>query len=118
MDEESNINSGSAVKDSTSGPKDHLFAPNLSLNVGIKKHSRYMFWVVAVLGFLLQYTVVVYTVIMTYRLKWKKNGCIPESYAFPLMIIGTSIFCPRVFFCAYFVGQSTNEQVFLKQTQL
>lgn len=85
MDEEGNINSGSAVKDSTSGSKDRPSTPSLSLNVGIKNHSRYVIWVVTGFGFLLQYTVVVYAVIMTYHLRWKKNGSIRESYACPLI---------------------------------
>ena len=85
IDEEGNINSGSAAKDSTSGPKDRPFAPSLSLNVGIKNHSRYVIRVVTVFGFLLQYTVVVYAVIMTYHLRWENNGSIPESYACPLI---------------------------------
>ncbi|OCK94838.1 uncharacterized protein K441DRAFT_89472 [Cenococcum geophilum 1.58] len=33
------------------------------------------------------------------------------------MILGTNLVCSEVFFCAYLVGQGTNEQVFLKQTQ-
>ncbi|XTI93638.1 hypothetical protein V2W45_1499862 [Cenococcum geophilum] len=94
INEEGNINSSSAVKDSISGPKGHPFAPNLSLNVGIKKHSRYVLWAIAVLGFLLQYM----------------NGSIPESYSCLLMILGTNLVCSEVFFCAYLVGQGTNEQ--------
>ena len=106
MDEEGNINSGSAVKDSTSAQR-----ITHSLNVGIKKHSRYVFWVVAVLGFLLQYTVVVYAVIMTYHLKWKKNGIL-ESYACHLMIIGTNLVRSGVFFCAYLIGKAQTNKSF------
>jgi len=33
------------------------------------------------------------------------------------MILGTNLVCSEFFFCACLVGQGTNEQVFLKQTQ-
>lgn len=35
----------------------------------------------------------------------------------PFDIIGTNLVYSGVFFCAYLLGQGTNEQVFLKQTQ-
>ncbi|RFU77696.1 ankyrin repeat-containing domain-containing, partial [Trichoderma arundinaceum] len=101
-----------------SGPPDDsehttdTFAPNLSLNVGIKRKPSGVFWAVAMAGMILQVSVLVFAVVVTYYLRWEKGGNRPESYACPLTIVGTLIECGGIFLCAYLVGQSTNERVF------
>ncbi|UKZ83793.1 hypothetical protein TrVFT333_011606 [Trichoderma virens FT-333] len=103
-----------------SGPPDDsesiadVFAPNLSLNVGIKRKTPAVFWAVAITGMVLQAGVLVFAAIVTYHLHWEKDGSHPESYACPLTIIGTLLLCGGIFLCAFLVGQSTNERVFRK----
>ncbi|KAH6881073.1 hypothetical protein B0T10DRAFT_540164 [Thelonectria olida] len=89
-----------------------VFAPNLSLNVGIKRKPPAVFWAVAMVGIALQAGVLVFAVVVTYNLQWEKDGSRPESYACPLTITGTLLVCGGIFLCAFLVGQSTKEQVF------
>ncbi|KAJ2902236.1 Hemopexin/matrixin conserved site [Zalerion maritima] len=91
------------------------FAPNLSLNVGIKRKSPAVFWAVAMVGLILQAGVLVFAAIVTYYLQWEIGGSSPEPYACPLTIIGTVLVCGGIFFCAFLVGQSTKEQVFRRK---
>ncbi|KAK1240228.1 hypothetical protein MKX08_007670 [Trichoderma sp. CBMAI-0020] len=101
-----------------SGPSDDdesttdVFAPNLSLNVGIKRQPPAVFWAVAMVGMALQTGVLVFAIIVTYYLRWEKGGSRTASYACPLTIAGTLLECGGIFLCAFLVGQSTNEQVF------
>jgi ankyrin repeat protein len=87
------------------------FAPNLSLNIGIKKQQRTVFWAIALLGLILQSGVLIFAIFVTYYLKWGKDGSSPESYACPLTLIGTLLVCGGMFHCASLVGQSTKEDV-------
>lgn len=91
-----------------------LFAPNLSLNVGIKRQPPAVFWAVAILGLLLQSTVLAFAVVVTYFLRWEKDKSQPASYACPLTILGTILVCGGIFLCAFLVGQSTEEQRFYR----
>lgn len=100
----------SQSKDNDSGP----FAPNLSLNVGIKRKPDAVFWGVAIFGAVLQVGVLVYAAIITYYLQWESENSSSVEYACPLTIIGTLLVCSGVFFCAYLVGDSTNEQVYCR----
>jgi ankyrin repeat protein len=102
---------GDAESDSKEKAPITAFSPNLSLNIGIKKQHNYVFWGVAFGGLILQGTVLVFAATVTYYLKWGKNGGRPESYACPLVIIGTLLVCGGMFFCAFLVGQSTEEEV-------
>ncbi|KAJ5401889.1 uncharacterized protein N7487_007785 [Penicillium crustosum] len=91
------------------------FAPNLSLNIGIKKQSTAVSLAIAVVGFLLQVGVLIFAGIATYYLKWDKDGSPPESYACPLVITGTVLVCGGMFNCAFLVGQSTKEDVWHRE---
>ncbi|KAH6886409.1 hypothetical protein B0T10DRAFT_371957, partial [Thelonectria olida] len=91
------------------------FAPNLSLNVGIKRKPPAVFWAVAIVGMVLQVGVLVFAGVVTYYLKWEKGGSRPESYACPLTIAGTLLMCGGIFLCAFLVGQSTNERIFYRK---
>ncbi|KAK8124388.1 uncharacterized protein PG998_000147 [Apiospora kogelbergensis] len=91
------------------------FAPNLSLNIGIKRRSPIVFWAVAIAGFLLQTGVLAFAATATYYLRWEKNERPPESYAFPLTLIGTSLLCFGTYLCASLVGERTVERVFIRK---
>ncbi|CAG8298775.1 unnamed protein product [Penicillium olsonii] len=91
------------------------FAPNLSLNIGIKKQSKYVFYTIAFLGLCLQVGVLVFAGFATYYLKWGNDDKPPESYACPLVIIGTVLVCGGMFHCAFLIGQSTEEDVWRRQ---
>ncbi|KAL0764699.1 hypothetical protein CaCOL14_012789 [Colletotrichum acutatum] len=94
---------------------DTSFAPNLSLNIGIKKRPALIFWVSGLVGLILQVGVLVFAVVVTYYLGWEKNGNRPESYACPLLVIGTILLCSGMFLCAFIIGQSTEEEVWCKK---
>ncbi|OPB44973.1 hypothetical protein A0O28_0091110 [Trichoderma guizhouense] len=91
------------------------FSPNLSLNVGIKRKPPSVFWAVAMIGVILQVGVLAFAVLVTYYLRWERDGIRPESYACPLTIIGTVLLCGGIFLCAFLVGESTKEQVFRRK---
>ncbi|KAK3316787.1 hypothetical protein B0H66DRAFT_626284 [Apodospora peruviana] len=55
-----------------------LFAPNLSLNIGIKPRNRGVAAVVALLGFSLQAGVVAFAAIVTYHFRWETEDKIAE----------------------------------------
>ncbi|KAJ5864173.1 uncharacterized protein N7529_006089 [Penicillium soppii] len=114
-----------AVEDTESAPRppgpdvSHIpfttFAPNLSLNIGIKKQSKHVFYAIALLGLCLQVGVLVFAGFATYYLKWGNDDKPPESYACPLVIIGTVLVCGGMFHCAFLIGQSTEEDVWRRQ---
>ncbi|KAJ5213562.1 hypothetical protein N7449_000731 [Penicillium cf. viridicatum] len=91
------------------------FAPNLSLNIGIKKQSTAVSLTIALVGLLLQVGVLIFAGVVTYYLKWDKDGSPPESYACPLVITGTVLVCGGMFYCAFPVGQSTKEDVWYRE---
>ncbi|KAM0283933.1 hypothetical protein ACHAO9_009459 [Fusarium lateritium] len=90
-------------------------SPNLSLNIGIKRKSRAIFLAVAILGTALQLGVLIFASIATYILRWDKEGKQPESYACPLIILGTVLLFCGIFLCAFLIGESTNETVFKRK---
>ncbi|KAL6910714.1 hypothetical protein GGI43DRAFT_419915 [Trichoderma evansii] len=95
----------------------NIFAPNLSLNIGIKRQSTVMSWIVAVSGTVLQVGVLAFAVVVTYCLKWEKDGKRPDSYACPMAIVGTLVEWGGMFLCAYLVGQTSRKQVFHRNQQ-
>lgn len=88
------------------------FAPNLSLNVGIKRNPKILFWAVAIAGAVLQAGVMIFAAAVTYYLRWETEGSEADGYACPLAITGTALVCGGIFYCAYLVGSSTKERVF------
>lgn len=91
------------------------FAPNLSLNVGIKRQHQAVFWVAALFGFASQSAVVAFALVATYLFKWDKEDSPPEAYACPMAVTGTLVVCGGVFICAYMIGSSAHEQIFYKK---
>jgi hypothetical protein len=92
-------------------PPTDPFAPNLSLNVGIRRQHPVIFRLVALVGFTLQCGVLAFAGVVTYYFEWEKDGSRPERYACPLVIIGTVLVCGGMFLCVFLVGQSTQEEV-------
>ena len=90
-------------------------APNLSLNVGIKRQRDYIFWTVAIVGLVLQAGVLIFAFVVTYFLRWEKDDGRVDSYACPLAIIGTVLVCSGVYLCAFLIGQSTEERTFRRK---
>ncbi|KAH3055681.1 hypothetical protein KXW16_006644, partial [Aspergillus fumigatus] len=103
--------SGSAIEELSIEP----FAPNLSLNVGIKRRPRSIFVAVAVAGVALQTGVLAFAIIVSYHLRWDKDGSTPDPYACPLTIIGTVLVCGGIYFCAYLIGESTSERKYRRK---
>ncbi|KAM0456364.1 hypothetical protein ACHAPV_007306 [Trichoderma viride] len=95
----------------------NIFAPNLSLNIGIKRQSTVVSWTVAVSGTILQIGVLAFAVVVTYCLGWQKDGNRPDSYACPMAIVGTLVEWGGMFLCAYLVGKTSRKQVFHRNRQ-
>lgn len=95
----------------------NIFAPNLSLNIGIKRQSTVVSWAVAVSGTILQTGVLAFAIVVTYCLQWQKDGKSPDSYACPMAIVGTLVEWGGMFLCAYLVGQTSRKQVFHRNQQ-
>ncbi|KAM0479862.1 hypothetical protein ACHAPX_004439 [Trichoderma viride] len=95
----------------------NIFAPNLSLNIGIKRQSTVVSWTVAISGTILQIGVLAFAVVVTYCLEWQKDDKRPDSYACPMAIVGTVIEWGGMFLCAYLVGKTSRKQIFYRNRQ-
>ncbi|KAM0452318.1 hypothetical protein ACHAO4_005529 [Trichoderma viride] len=108
----------SVLNDSTADESvAEIFAPNLSLNIGIKRQSNVVSWTVAASGTVLQFGVLVFAVVVTYCLEWQKDGNRPDSYACPMAIVGTLIEWAGMFLCAFLVGKTSRKQVYHRNQQ-
>ncbi|KAL7789097.1 hypothetical protein V8C37DRAFT_418073 [Trichoderma ceciliae] len=113
---EKNPEEWSGPPDDSESTTDTVFAPNLSLNVGIKRNPPGVFWAVAVVGMALQASVLDFAVVVTYYLRWEKGGNRPESYACPLTIVGTLLECSGIFF-AHFWNQGDRDKQSTRENQ-
>lgn len=89
--------------------------PNLSLNVGIRRQPDWAFYVVAIIGFVLQAGILVFAGSAVWLLKWnlqKSNTKTPQDYAPGVFITGTIILCLGIWLCAALIGQTTNERYY------
>ncbi|KAH6714364.1 hypothetical protein BKA61DRAFT_673660 [Leptodontidium sp. MPI-SDFR-AT-0119] len=118
----SSSSSGSSVQGEVDGNKPSraiLFAlnPNLLLNVGIVKRSRWVFFAVAAVGFVLQAGVVALAGIGVWILHWNLNGDASAStdYAPIMFIAGTTLMCGGMWSCAALIGQTTHELCYKRQ---
>lgn len=88
--------------------------PNLSINVGIKKSHSYVFFAVALLGFVLQAGVIAMAGVLSLGLQWTNNGkpttivpirtLISGNSTPVLFIAGTVLLCGGMFWCASLIG--------------
>ncbi|KAM5357790.1 hypothetical protein ACJZ2D_015905 [Fusarium nematophilum] len=113
---------GSSVQGEVDGNKPsraNLFAPNpnLSLNVGIVKRSRWVFFAVGAAGFVLQAGVLALAGIGVWILHWNLNGDASSStdYAPVMFIAGTILMCGGMWSCAALIGQTTHELCYRRQ---
>ncbi|KAL2137659.1 hypothetical protein VTI28DRAFT_8621 [Corynascus sepedonium] len=88
--------------------------PNLSLNVGIVKRSKWVFVAVAVVGFILQAGVLVLAATGVWILGWNLNQVDSASghYAPIMYIVGTILMCGGMWSCAFLIGQTTHERYY------
>ncbi|RPA81316.1 hypothetical protein BJ508DRAFT_113336, partial [Ascobolus immersus RN42] len=85
--------------------------PNLSLNVGIRQRSKWVFTLAAVTGFILQSSVLVWAFVARYRLGFLRDGT-ADAYGVPMSIIGTILLCGGMGQCAWLIERKTKERVF------
>lgn len=87
--------------------------PNISLNIFSKRGSRRELHAVAVFGTGVQIAVIALAGLETYidpwNLSFKKNGHPVDSYAFPLMVIGTSLLVLGMVMCSHIIEASSIE---------
>lgn len=88
--------------------------PNLSLNIGIKKHPRAM-WAAALIGLTLQSSIIVFASLVSFYWRWEKNGHPTPTWAFVLMASGTVLQCSGMYCCAMLVERSTDERMFRRK---
>ncbi|KAK6339199.1 hypothetical protein TWF718_008621 [Orbilia javanica] len=94
---------------------EHQFAPhpNLSLNVGIRPPPRWIQWLVAIFGVLLQLSFFGYATWASYYASniWKDNEP-PDKWAFPLAALGTGMLVIGMGLCAMLIDRRTHERRF------
>ena len=94
--------------------------PNLSLNVGIVKRSKWVFLLIAIVGVILQTGVVALAGVGVWILGWNLNeGGNPSSrdYAPIMFITGTILMCGGMWSCACLIGQTTKEVCFRRKSR-
>lgn len=91
--------------------------PNLSLNIGIKKQPRPLFYLAATMGLLLQGGVLVFAALSTYVYPdiFKRDDTQIVVPAFPFTFAGTILLCTGVGLCATVVERSTKERTFKRK---
>jgi len=85
--------------------------PNVLLNFHSTPCSPLELWGVAVVGLLLQSTVVMFAALVTYWWKWPKTGSFVAPYGYPLTAAGTLMVSVGLIMCARVVEASTDEVV-------
>jgi ankyrin repeat protein len=93
--------------------------PNLSLNIGIRRPSNWILWVIAIVGTMLQVGVLALAGVGVWILGWdlsKGGGPAARDYAPIMFIVGTSLMCIGMWGCAYLIGQTTQEIRFQRKS--
>ncbi|EEQ28742.1 pfs [Microsporum canis CBS 113480] len=103
-----------SMSDDADTERDFAINPNLSLNVGIKQGTRLWFTAAAILGILLQSSVLVWAAIARYKFNDVKKD-LQDAYAVPLTVIGTFFLCSGAALCASLIESSTKERVFTRK---
>jgi ankyrin repeat protein len=107
-------NGDDPMPDAKLGKHDFAPNPNLSLNIGIKKHGKGWFVAAAILGVLLQSAVLVWAAVARYKLHFVRDDP-TDKYAVPLTIMGTIFLAVGIGLCAFLVENSTEERVFRRK---
>lgn len=93
-------------------------SPNLSLNVGIKRPSNWIFYIIACIGAILQIGVLALAAVGVWRLHWnliEGNDIAAKNYAPIMYILGTIFMCSGMWSCAYLIGETTREVRFTRK---
>ncbi|KAK6603745.1 ankyrin repeat protein [Botrytis cinerea] len=86
-------------------------APNISLNIHPKQNRGELF-AAAVLGFILQVGVIIFSAFVAYDTRFGAAvGGHPSAYAFPTLASGTAVLVFGMGVCALVIGESTDESV-------
>ncbi|KAL7905652.1 hypothetical protein GGI35DRAFT_471538 [Trichoderma velutinum] len=94
--------------------------PNLSLNVGIRRQPDWVFYVIALIGFILQVGILVFAGTAVWLLEWnlqKPNSEASRNYAPGIVIAGTIALCIGVWSCTALIGQTTDEQYYRRSPE-
>jgi hypothetical protein len=87
--------------------------PNMALNIFSKRRDSWELYAVAVFGTGVQVIVVALAGLGTYISPWNliftKDGKPVDSYAFPLMVIGTSLLVSGMIMCSHIIEASSTE---------
>lgn len=105
-------NTRSSKNDETESLLDgHAFAPhpNLSLNIGIRTLPRWVSWVAAIFGVLLQLSFYGYATWMTF---YNDSGKEAELWAFCLVVVGTTMIVVGMTLCAVLIDGRSEERRF------
>ncbi|KAK6532177.1 hypothetical protein TWF694_003337 [Orbilia ellipsospora] len=87
--------------------------PNLSLNIGIRPVPSGLLWLVFVFGALLQSSFFGYALWATYYAPYLwDNAKPPQSWAFPLVAVGTGLLVIGMGLCAILIDRCTHERRF------
>lgn len=92
--------------------------PNLSLNVGIKKHGRIALYSAAMFGCLLQASVLGYGACGVYAKGLRKEGQSIVDPCYWLTVTGTILLVVGMFLCARLIDQSTQERTVTLRKQV
>ncbi|KAL7951259.1 hypothetical protein V8C42DRAFT_356632 [Trichoderma barbatum] len=95
--------------------------PNLSLNLGVIRQPDWTFYVVAIIGLILQAGILVFSGTAVLLLGWnfqESDGeVITQTYAPGIFIAGTIILCTGVWGCATLIGQTTTETYYQRKLE-
>ncbi|QSZ36453.1 hypothetical protein DSL72_006332 [Monilinia vaccinii-corymbosi] len=110
-EEHQNDSKRNNYKRGKSGSDDLDRAPNISLNIHPKQNRRELF-VAAVLGIVLQISVIIFSAFVAYDNRFGAMvGGRPSAYAFPTLASGTAVLVFGMGICSLVIGESTDESV-------
>lgn len=88
--------------------------PNLALNIGIRKPPSFILKLCAILGGILQMSVLILASYITYCSKLEKESRLPKHVAFSALVIGTTLLSGGMFMSSYIIDHSTVERAFTR----
>jgi hypothetical protein len=89
--------------------------PNLSLNIGIRTVPKWLLWITATFGILLQLSFFVYATWATfYNEALYEEGESPQLWSFWLAVSGTALLVFGMTLCAWLIEQKSCERRFTK----
>ena len=89
------------------------YAPNISINLNPERHPIELgFW--ALCGVTVQLTALVIPGLTVYHWKLKKGDDTVEDYAYPLVVVGTTLLVIGMYICASVVEMASKEKTWAK----